>query len=161
EGRFLGWPDLAASFVCQAWMHERWTGDAAFRDAMAGPAAAALRWLLARDTDGDGIADGGSTFDYRPHAPGFVYTASIGLAGLQAGRRLAEERGDAELAAACAAGAERARTALVERLWNGRWFSRSIDAAGDEGSSDCFLGQLAGEWYAGAMGWPSLVPWAL
>ncbi len=158
---FLGWPDLAASFTCQVWQHERWTGDPSFRDAMAGPVAAALRWLLASDSDGDGIPDGGSTFDYRLHAPGFVYTASIGLAALEAGRRFADERGEVDLAAACAAGAERARAALVGRLWNGRWFARSVDAAGAEPSSDCFLGQLAGEWYAGTMGWPSLVPAAL
>ena len=158
---FLGWPDLAASFVCQAWQHERWTADADFAASMAAPASAALRWLLARDLDGDGIADGGSTFDYRLSEPGFVYTASIGAAALEAGRRLATERGDTELAAACEAGAAKARAALVERLWNGRWFSRSIDAAGERASSDCFLGQLAGEWYAATMGWPPLVPAAL
>jgi uncharacterized protein (DUF608 family) len=155
---FLGWPDLAASFVCQVWQHQRWTGDGEFADAMAAPATAALRWLLARDVDGDGIADGGSTFDYRLPEAGFVYTASLGAAALEAGRRLATERGDDELAAACAAGVERARAALVGRLWNGRWFARSLDAAGERSSSDCFLGQLAGEWYAATMGWPPLVP---
>ena len=158
---FLGWPDLAASFVCQVWQHQRWTGDAEFADAMAAPAAAALRWLLARDADGDGIADGGSTFDYRPQEPGFVYTASVTAAALEAGRRLAAERGDDALEAECAAGLERTRAALVGRLWNGRWFARSLDATGSRASSECFLGQLAGEWYAATMGWPPLVPAAL
>ena len=158
---FLGWPDLAASFVCQVWQHQRWTGDTEFAEAMAAPAESALRWLLAADADGDGLADGGSTFDYRPAEPGFVYTASVQAAALEAGRRLALDRGDDELAADCAAGLERTRAALVGRLWNGRWFARSLDAAGERASSDCFLGQLAGEWYAATMGWPSLVPVAL
>lgn len=158
---FLGWPDLAASFVCQVWQHERWTGDAEFAGSMAAPASAALRWLLARDVDGDGIPDGGSTFDYRLPEPGFVYTASVCAAALEAGRRLAAERGDAELAAACEAGGGKARATLVGRLWNGRWFSRALDATGERASSDCFLGQLAGEWYAATMGWPPLVPAAL
>lgn len=153
---FLGWPDLAASFVCQVVLLWKWTGDSEFAAAMAPHVERALAWLIAADADGDGIADGGSTFDDAHRGNGLAYVASVTLAAFRAAPELPGLGAAGREAAAL--GFERTRAALVDRLWNGRYFSNFVDAGTAEASSDCFIGQLAGEWYSGLLGLGSLAP---
>ncbi|MFG0316803.1 MAG: GH116 family glycosyl-hydrolase [Planctomycetota bacterium JB042] len=145
---FLGWPDLACSFVAQVVKHWQWTGDDAFATRMLPHVARAIEWLDGRDADGDGIADGGSTFDDSARGDGFSYTASMQTAAYRAAGRLADRLGDAALAARAAAGFERTRRAALDRLWNGRYFVNFVDPDAVEASTDCFVGQVAGDWYA-------------
>ena len=161
EQGFLPWPDLGCSFalqVAKAWL---WTGD---REAVAPlvPAVArALAWVASLDRDGDGIPEGGSTYDYA-HAPdGFVYTASLALAAFTAGERLGRDFGDSALVASSARAAAAAREALLTRLWNGRWFATAVSGDAGDGRGSSFLSQLAGEWTARAYGLGPLLPEAL
>ena len=158
---FLDWPDLACSFTLQTLKTWLWTGDRQATRALLPHVKAALAWLRSMDTDGDGIPEGGSTFDYTHAPPGFSYTASMTLAAQAAGARLAADFGDEELARSCTADGERTRAALVTRLWNGRWFVASMDGAGTEGDAGSFLSQLAGEWTARAFGLGPILPEAL
>lgn len=155
---FLGWPDLAASFVLQVYKHQAWTGEVAFRDEMLPHVERALRWLVAADRDGDGIAEGGSTFDDAERGDGMAYIGSVSLAAFEAGRRLAQVAGNGELEEFCAAAFARTRSGMIDALWNGRYFAHFIDPTTGAASTDCFLGQLAGEWFAALMGFGPLLP---
>ena len=155
---FLGWPDLAASFLIQVDKHHAWTGDDRFRDAMADPAERALDWLIAADRDGDGIAEGGSTWDDAHRGDGMSYIGSVSLAAFAAAERFLRRAGREEAADRAADALLRSRRGVIDHLWNGRYLHHFVDPTTTESSTDCFLGQLAGEWYAALMGWPTLLP---
>lgn len=146
------WPDLAASFALQVDGFARWSGDRAFLADMQPHVARALRLIGSMDRDGDGIPEGGSTFDNRPYKGAFAYTASVYLAALRAGARLARGNGDAASAAQFDASFLRARDGMMTTLWNGRWFDKAFDPYSGERSSDCNMAQLAGEFRAGITG---------
>ena len=157
----LDWPDVACSFSLQVLKTWLWNGDRAAIAPLVPHVRAALAWLVAQDADGDGIPDGGSTFDYARAPRGFSYTATISLAALEAGRRLGTDLQDGELVQLCSDAAPRVRDALLTRLWNGRWFVSSVAGDLSDARGGSFLSQLAGEWSARAFGLGPLLPPAL
>ena len=142
------WPDLAGSFVLQVDAHARWTGDRAFADEMLPHVRRAMHWIAKQDRDGDGIPEGGSTFDNRPYKGAVAYTASVYLAALAAAARIERRMGDEAIATGYDETAARVRHSLVAQLWNGRWFDKAYDPISGERSHDCFMAQLAGEFRA-------------
>lgn len=149
---FLDWPDLACSFALQVARHWLATGDSEAIAPFVPHVRRGLQWVASLDSDGDGIPEGGSTYDYARAPRGFVYTASLAQAGFAAGERLGRDFGDEALATLAAAGERAARAALVDRLWNGRWFVTAVSGDAREGRAGSHLSQLAGEWTARAFG---------
>lgn len=152
-----GWPDLACSFIIQCFRDWRETGEAAFLRQMRPAVARAADWLMAADRDGDGVPEGGSSWDIE-HYPGcFIATATLWMATLRVLEVLAAAEADA---AAVERFAERRRlaAATVESMWRETHYLKCLDPATGQFSDDVFLGQLAGEWVARSLGLPGVLP---
>lgn len=156
-----GWPDLSSSFVLQVDALARWTGNDGFLRSMRSHVDRALDWIDSQDHDGDGIPEGGTTFDNRVYEGSLSYTASVYLAALSAGARIAERFDDRERAALLRARATRTQDTLIGSMWNGRWFEKAHDPTNGHGARDCFMAQLAGEFRAALQSLPPTVPPAL
>jgi len=152
------WPDLSCSFIMQVHKYYLWTGDRPFVDEMYPRVQKALRWLRSRDTDGDLIPEGGSTWDYKHYPGAFSYTASVWLAALRSAEELAKLQGDASQAAQCAQWLQQARQSVMEELWNGRYFIKFYNPKDRQLSTSCFTGALAGEWFGHLVGLEHLLP---
>ncbi|MCC5840654.1 MAG: hypothetical protein JJT96_11065 [Opitutales bacterium] len=152
-----GWPDLACSFIIQCFRDWRETGEAAFIGEMQPHIDRAADWLLAADRDGDGVPEGGSSWDIE-HYPGcFIATATVWMATLRILQTLAEAKAD-RLAAARFAECRHRAAATVESMWRGTHYLKCLDTTTGQASDDVFLGQLAGEWVVRSLGLPGVLP---
>ncbi len=152
-----GWPDLACSFIIQCFRDWRETGEPAFLQEMRPHIDCAADWLMAADRDGDGVPEGGSSWDIE-HYPGcFIATATLWMATLRVLEALATAEADT---AAEERFAERRRraAATVESMWTGTHYLKCLDPATGQSSDDVFLGQLAGEWVVRSLGLPGVLP---
>lgn len=154
-----GWPDLAAVYVWQVLKHYRWTGDRALLDAAWPGIKRALDWLATTDRDGDGIPEGGTTFDAGvQYAGGFVFTASAYAAALQSAVEIATLENDDATRAACQQRLERVRATMRQRLWTGQYFAKCyLPDRGGAAIPTLFTPQLAGDWLTRALGLPRIV----
>ncbi|MBM3887642.1 MAG: hypothetical protein FJ388_00805 [Verrucomicrobia bacterium] len=151
------WPDLPMVYIWQVLKHYRWTGDRKFLDESWPGIKRALDWLAAADRDGDGVPEGGTTYDAGVQYGGnFVFTASVYVAALQSAIEIARLQNDDATRAACEQRLERARAAL-QRLWVGRYFAKCL--LPDRGliAPTLFSPQLVGEWMARMAGLPRTV----
>ena len=152
------WPDLSMVYIWQVYKHYRWTGDRAFLDQSWPGIKRALDWLATMDRDGDGIPEGGTTFDAGvQYAGGFVFTASVYGAALMSAMEIATLEGDTATHDACAQRLERVRAMLHQRLWTGQYFAKCY--LPDRGLTvpTVFTAQLAGDWLMRAAGMPGVV----
>ena len=151
------WPDLAMSFIIQVWRAWTESGDDAVLDRWRGNVQRALEFLLTADRDGDGVPEGGSSWDVE-HYPGcFIATATLHLATLRLGRLLAARWADHDLDSRLAAAQERAST-TVQAMWTGTHYRKYHDPKTGGGSDDVFIGQLAGEWVMRQLGLEPVLP---
>ncbi|MCC5808387.1 MAG: hypothetical protein JJU00_18815 [Opitutales bacterium] len=152
-----GWPDLACSFIVQCFRDWRETGERAFMDEMRSAIGRAAEWLMAADRDGDGVPEGGSSWDIE-HYPGcFIATATVWMATLRVLEALALAEGDAAAAGHFAERRGRA-AATVESMWRDTHYLKCWDPVSGRSSDDVFLGQLAGEWIVRSLGLPGVLP---
>lgn len=150
------WPDLACSFIIQVYRDWTETGDTAAFERLWPHALRAFEWLLAADRDGDGVPEGGSSWDIE-HYPGcFIATGTLWLATLRVASAIAERRGDHGLGARAAEGLA-AAAATVEAMWCGSYYRKFHDRRTGEGSDDLFIGQLEGEWVVRQLGLPPVL----
>ena len=88
--------------------------------------------------------------------------AGLWLAELQACIRLAEMRQDPAFAEKCRALFSRAQRSMLDELWRefpyGGHFINYHDSRGENESENCFIAQLAGQWFADLMDLGDLVP---
>ncbi len=153
-----GWPDVACNYILAVGRAFRTSGDtAALAEAYPG-VVRALGWLQSRDTDGDGIPEGGSTFSYRQVDGTFSYTATLYLAALRAAENLARVSLDKKTEEECRERQRRARTGLMTELWNGRYLSRDLEPATGQRSTTLFAGALAGDWAGFTLAQGSTLP---
>jgi hypothetical protein len=145
------WPDLTMSFLIQLWRDATETGDVSFLNSLRENARRAVDSLLARDRDGDGVPEGGSSWDVE-HYPGcFIVTASLTVATAQVVQCLARHWQDNDLLQTAVEWQSMAQATLAG-MWRGKWFRKYHDPATGRGSDDCFVGQLEGEWVARQLG---------
>lgn len=172
----LHWPDLAPAFVIQCYTVASWTGDEGFLAEMYPHIKSALTFVERLDQDGDGVPDlwgpGSCTYDNEnfPYYGASAYVASLYLASLRLGKKLAERHQDKDFAAYCDAQAARVRQAIETKLWDeskGYFISWRDDlapcwAGGPRphaaSSENCMVGQVAGEWVSGMFGLEPGVP---
>jgi uncharacterized protein (DUF608 family) len=145
-----GWPDVACNYVLGVYRDYHWTGDADALKAAYPVVHRALDWLATRDTDGDGIPEGGSTWSYQHYPGSFVYTAGMYLAALRAGERMAKISQDRKTEEQLRLRFREVRDNAMAQLWNGRYFSKYLDPTTGQRSTNLFAGALAGEWAGGS-----------
>ncbi len=149
------WPDLACSFIIQVYRDWRETGDETACTAMWPHVERAVGFLLAADLDGDGVPEGGSSWDIE-HYPGcFVATASLFLATLRVLEDFAPRRGRADLLPAVRAIQAKAE-ATMQAMWTGSYYRKYLSTTG--ASDEVFIGQLEGEWAVQSLGLASILP---
>jgi uncharacterized protein (DUF608 family) len=121
-----------------------------------------LEYLIARDTDGDGLLDGEqyNTLDASWYGQ-IAWISSLYLAALRAGAAMARERGDGAFAKRCEALADKGRASIVKKLFNGEYFIQRVDPKhpGAINSNDgCHIDQVFGQAWAFQVGLPRVVP---
>ena len=149
------WPDLSAVYIWQVLKQYRWTGDRVFLDQSWPGIKRALDWLASADRDGDGIPEGGTTFDAGiQYAGGFVFTASVYAAALQCAMEMATVEGDAVTREACRQRFDRVMTTMRQKLWTGRYFAKCYLPDRNLVVPTIFTAQLAGDWLMRMAGLP-------
>jgi|GEM_PF-3162406 len=152
------WPDLSCSFIiqcCTDWMQ---TGDREFFQRMLPHVRRAFAWLRSADGDGDGVPEGGSSWDIEHYEREcFAVTGTLYLATLAVLEDAGELLKDTELSATARQCRQRAADA-VEALWNGRYYNKCRNVASGETSADVHCGQLEGEWVARQLALEPVLP---
>ena len=152
------WPDISCSFIMQIYKYYLLTGDEGFFKKMYPNVKRAVLWLKSRDFDGNLIPEGGSTWDYQ-HYPGtFSYNAVMWLGALKASVKMAEIQNDIQFGNLCRDWYQKARDNTIDELWNGRYLIKFYVPGTGELSDNCFIGQLAGQWYSHLVNLGLLIP---
>ncbi len=173
----FNWPDSpesASAFVLQMDEYVRWTGDRSFLALTYPQARLALRSVLQRDLDPDGLPSAaltttlwdddipttpsGSSPTSRPLRPA---EATLWLAALHAGDDLAGQMEDRDFAQTCRQAAERTVAAIQKRFWNGQFYAENTGTSGTQIAKApelCATDQLLGQWTADALGLDTGLP---
>lgn len=160
------WPDLSSVFVLQVYQHGIWNGDRAWLERMYPHVKAALRFQERLDQTGNGIADlwgsGCCTYDTElyPYYGSSSFIATLYLAALRAGERMAAAAGDLEFEGEARARFAMAQGVLENEIWHEElgyyrsWIDPNYEIwdgtlkAHEAESLNCHIGQLAGAWWA-------------
>lgn len=147
---FYDWPDnpeSASAFAVQVAEYVLWTGDSPFLKQYYPHVRLALRAILQRGLDSAGLPEGASPA-----------TATLWLAALRAGQRLAELAGEEDFAKECQNAATRAAEGVRRRFWNGAFYATPGGGKTLPADGFCQTDQLWGEWAAGSLGLGPLLP---
>jgi non-lysosomal glucosylceramidase len=170
----LHWPDTQTVFVLQCYGHYIWTGDTDWLDYIYPKLKDVLEFEARLDQDGcsernssgDGIADlwgtGSNTYDGDefPWFGATPFVASLHLAALKAGEKMAGWKNDADFAAQCRAQADKVLATMENVLWDKKlgyyicWHDESFQnwrkgpRPHKKLSKSCMNAQLAGQWFA-------------
>ncbi|MCX7765885.1 MAG: GH116 family glycosyl hydrolase, partial [Candidatus Sumerlaeia bacterium] len=159
RGGVRDWPDLSCSWVMQVLKFYRWTGDMEFLQRQWNHIQRAMNWLENADDDGDGIPEGGSTFDYEhPKRGAFCYTASCYLGALNSARAIATALGEQKQATKYQQRFNLVQKNMIKSLWNGKYFIKWYNPLTGEKNSNCFVAQLAGDWLSQLSGVGEILP---
>lgn len=154
------WSDLCSSFILQVYKHYLYTGNRAFLERMYGNVKRAVSYQLSTDDDQNGIPDvgagRGTTYDTYHWYGTSAFVASLWIAELAVCERMALALEDADFAAECSARRKQACEQMEKELWTDRYpfggyYKNYHDALGGRVSENCFIAQLAGEWFADLM----------
>jgi len=172
----LHWPDLATVFVLQNYEYLAWTGDREYLSYIYPKIKRALAFEERLDQNGDGIADlwgpGCCTYDniHFPYYGASSFVATLHLAALRAGERLAELQGDEAFAQRCRDIFARVRDTVENVLWDEErgyylsWLDETAENWADgprphpDRSENCMVAQLAGQWFANLLHLGDLLP---
>ncbi len=161
------WSDLCSSFVLQIYRHALTTGDKGFLTEMYPKMKKAVSYQLSIDFDKDGIPDvgagHGTTYDTYHWYGCCAFVASLWLAELRCMMKTAELFGDEAYKAECEALFAVAQRSMIDKLWNtdydfGGYFRNYKDVLGGKESNNCFISQLAGEWFAQSLYLGDILP---
>ncbi|MDI6619030.1 MAG: GH116 family glycosyl-hydrolase [Clostridiales bacterium] len=152
------WPDLSCSFIIQCYRDLMNTGNYDFYNEMLPYILKAYKWLKSADDDGDGIPEGGSSWDVEHHGGLFVYTGTMWLAALRVLEKIAELEESREMKDEIGRLFKRTQGNIIKYLWNGEYFDSVYDAKTGAHSDELFPGQLAGEWVVRLLGLKSILP---
>lgn len=157
EPRKGSWSDLCSSFILQVYKHYLYTNDRAFLDAMYGPVKRAVAYQLSTDNDQNGIPDvgagHGTTYDTYHWYGTSAFVASLWITELAVCEKMAAALEDGAFLQHCRELRENAVTQMIAELWNdrydfGEYYNNYHDRLGNRNSENCFISQLAGEWFA-------------
>jgi uncharacterized protein (DUF608 family) len=148
--------------ICRAYREHQMSADDAFLRRIWPNVKKATEFMLARDTNSDGILDGAqyNTLDTAWYGAN-AWLSSLYLASVRAAGAMANEMGDDDFATRCAAVAEAGRKSLVDRLFNGEYFIHIPDPAHPEANNSnvgCHTDQLLGQTWARQVHLGEIVP---
>ncbi len=148
--------------ICRAYREHQMSADDAFLKRIWPNVKKATEFMLARDTNSDGILDGAqyNTLDTAWYGAN-AWLSSLYLAAVRAAGTMATEMGDRDFAARCAAIADAGRKSLVDRLFDGEYFIHIPDPAHPEANNSnngCHTDQLLGQTWARQVHLGEIVP---
>lgn len=151
------WSDLCSSFILQVYKHYLYTGNRAFLERMYENVKRAVSYQVSTDDDQNGIPDvgagRGTTYDTYHWYGTSAFVASLWIAELAVCERMALAMGDGAFAQDCKKRRAHACEQMEKELWTDRYpfggyYKNYHDALGGRVSENCFIAQLAGEWFA-------------
>ena len=157
EGKRPGtWSDLCSSFILQIYKHYLYTGDRVFLEKMYASVKKAVQYQISIDLDQNGIPDvgagHGTTYDTYHWYGTSAFVASLWVTELAVCRKLAEIFEDEAFGQLCSAYQKQACESMEKELWTkkdyGGYYKNYFDRTGGRESENCFIAQLAGEWFA-------------
>lgn len=157
EPRKGTWSDLCSSFILQVYKHYLYTNDRAFLDHMYDHVKRAVAYQISTDNDKNGIPDvgagHGTTYDTYHWYGTSAFVASLWITELAICEKIAFHMEDAIFLQHCKKLRENAISQMIAELWNdrhsfGQYYNNYHDRLGDRKSENCFISQLAGEWFA-------------
>ena len=155
------WRDLNSKYVLMIWRDYVLSGseDTAFLRYSWSGVKQAMEFLRQFDTDGDGMIKNGGfpdqTYDDWVARGESAYSGSLYLAALRATAEMARRLGETAVAGDYDSLFNKAQTAYIKNLWNGKYFNYDQGSAYHDNS---MAEQLAGQWYANLTGLGDLVP---
>jgi uncharacterized protein (DUF608 family) len=153
--------DMNPQFVLLAARDYLWTGDHGYLEKLWIPVVRAIENTRLLDADDDGLPDRDcerQTYDAWDFFGCPSYVASLWLASLKAGIRLAEEMQDHARAQQWRNWFEKG-VKNFERLWNGEYYVLWKEMQ-EGGRTDecCMTDQINGDWFTTLMGWGPVLP---
>lgn len=153
------WKDLNSKLVLMVYRDWALTGktDAAFLDYCWPAVKMAMEKVKSQDGDGDGLPESNGidqTYDDMDLHGNTAYCGSLFLAASEAAQEMAIAKGDAALASTYKAWLDLGKGGFEAKLWTGEYYK--IDT-GSSSTSRIMSDQLAGQWYARALGLPPIV----
>ena len=157
EPRKGSWSDLCSSFILQVYKHYLYTNDRNFLDNMYDHVKRAVAYQISTDNDKNGIPDvgagHGTTYDTYHWYGTSAFVASLWITELAICEKIAEIMNDEDFSSQCQKMRKNAISQMIEELWNekhsfGQYYNNYNDRLGDRKSENCFISQLAGEWFA-------------
>ncbi len=161
------WSDLCSSYILQVYKYYSYTGDEEFLEKMYPSVKAAVAYQKSIDRDENSIPDvgagNGTTYDTYHWYGTSSFVASLWLAQLKACIKLANHKKDQDFALECEELFEKAQSSMISELWNtsyefGNYFNSYHDSLGGTESENCFISQLAGQWFADLMDLGKILP---
>ncbi len=155
--------DGQAGTILRVYREHQMSADDAFLKRIWPRVKTSIEYLMDRhDADGDGILTGSqhNTLDAAWFGE-IAWLSILYLAAVRAGGEMAREMGDTAFAARCGAIADRGKTRVVERLWNGEYFIMNPDPkhADSPGTySGCHIDQVFGQSWAFQVGLERVIP---
>ncbi len=148
------WKDLNSKFVLQVYRVYHLTQDRGVLEYCWPAVKRAMEYMDMFDRDGDGLVENDGvpdqTYDAWVMSGPSAYCCILYLAACEAMIRMSNEMDEPDMAHKYTDILERGRKSLLERLWNGRYFN--YDTSAGKHSDSIMADQLAGHWYALALG---------
>jgi hypothetical protein len=154
--------DGQAGTILRAYRRHQMSPDGSFLERNWAAIRLATGWLMAQDTDADGILDRnqGNTLD-ADWVGRIAWLSGLYIAALRAAEEMALARGDRPFAAQCRSRFEAGSRNIATELWNGRYFIQKGDPLhpGVVGSYEgCEIDQVLGQGWAHQVGLGRILP---
>lgn len=160
-------PIVSTEFVLLCWRNVLLWKDTDHLKEIFPTVKKALQYAMTLDKDGDGLVneDPGSEtgfpanqyYDIWPWWGVSSYTASLWLAALEAGQKMAQETGDTAFANELKGWFEKGSKSFDQKLWTGEYYRLYNDTTGNRISNTLLTNALCGQWFASFTGLPDLV----
>jgi uncharacterized protein (DUF608 family) len=149
-----------SEWLLMVYRHLHWNPDPEYLGEVYPHVKRAVRYAETLDTDGDHLINEVSMqyYDVWQFHGTSCYVASIWLAGLKAAERMAHGAGDFAFAGECREWFEAGRASFGRKLWNGSYYRLYNEPETGQVSEVCLGNQLAGQWFAYAVGLGELLP---
>jgi non-lysosomal glucosylceramidase len=153
------WKDLNSKLVLMVyrdWMLQG-KSDGAFLSYCWPAVTQAMDRVHGQDSDGDGLPNSAGvdqTYDDMEMTGNTAYCGGLFLAAAEAAAELADAMGEPDRAAIYRGWRQTAGASFDDKLWTGSYYA--IDTGSPE-PTRIMSDQLAGQWYAGALGLPPIV----